>query len=298
MNDKDIGFGSKAVGPGQRMMFPDGSFNVKRVNTIFDLYHHLVLCRWELFMTYVTIFYIVSNALFAILYNCIGIHHLSGIEDLGILENLTATFFFSIQTFTTVGYGHIHPVGFWANSLSSFVALTGVLSVSVISGILFGRFTRRSDHIVFSKNSVITDFNDKKAFMFRIANIKKTELIALKAKVVFSRFEMIHGERKRGYHNINLERDTLMLFPLNWTIVHTIDEKSPLYGITEEEMLHTNAEFIVLIAGHDDTSKETVYARYSYIAEDLVWDKKFIPAFTMTDKGNVVFDINDIDKLV
>lgn len=298
METRDIGFGTKGKKGSGRMLNPDGTYNVKRINTKFDWYHHLVTCSSIHFIVYVLLFYIVFNAVFALAYNVIGIENLQGVRAQGDISNFWAAFFFSIQTFTTVGYGAVHPVGYSANLLAATEALLGILSISVVSGILFGRFTQKKESILFSKNAVITDLKGQKTFQFRIANSRSAELIELNAKCVFSMFKEENNERKRHYFTLDLERDYLMLFPLNWTLVHPITEKSPLYQLTKEELAEREAEVVILVSGFDDSAKQMIYSKYSYISKDIHLDKKFVPAFSIAESGNTVFNINEIDNIV
>lgn len=279
------------------MLNPDGTYNVKRLNTKFDLYHHLVTCSAGHFITYVLLFYILFNGAFALAYNLIGIENLQGVKDQGCVSNFWAAFFFSIQTFTTVGYGAVHPIGYAANVLAATEALFGILSISVVSGILFGRFTQKKQSILFSKKAVITDLRGQMTFQFRIANVRSAELIELNAKCVFSIFKEENNERKRHYFGLDLERDYLMLFPLNWTLVHPITEKSPMYNLTKEDLINRDAEVVVLISGYDDSAKQMIYSKYSYISHDIHVDKKFIPAYRIVESGDTVFDLRDIDNI-
>ncbi|MBK7956874.1 MAG: two pore domain potassium channel family protein [Bacteroidetes bacterium] len=268
MDNKDIGFGVKANQGGHRLVMPDGKFNVQRLNTKFDLFHHLITCPLSHFFLYVAAFYILFNAIFALAYNIIGIEHLAGIEPGGFLTNFLKAYFFSVQTFTTVGYGYVHPVGILANLFASFEALIGILSVSVISGILFGRFSQRGETIQFTKYAIITKLGDMMTFQFRIANRSRTELIEMEAKAVFSSFELIHGVRKRSYKQMKLEREKLM------------------------------SEVVIMVSGYDDTSKSMIYSKKSYAATEFRWNTKVSPAFSHNNQGETVFDLRDLDTYI
>lgn len=299
METKDIGFGTKVGGKGNRLLNTNGKFNIKKLNTKFDVYHFLVSCSRFHFIVCILSFYAVINAIFALLYNLIGIEHLAGIEySTHCLTNFLSAFFFSVQTFTTVGYGAVHPVGHAANLIASTEALFGILSVSLVSGILFGRFTQKRESIVFSRQAVITHLNGLQTLQFRIANKRTVELIEMHARCVCSMMEIRNGEKKRQYFNMELERNSLMLFPLNWTIVHPINENSPLYDKSRKELIDQEFEMIILISGFDDSAKQTIYSKYSYVAEDLIYDHKFVPAYKLNHKGETVFDLKDIHEII
>src|SRR5262249_29544799 len=147
------------------------------------------------------------------------------------------------------------------------------------TGILFARFSRPTAKILFSRNAIIAPYRENIAFEFRIANERKNQIIELEAKVLFTRFEPIDGSSTRRYYSLALERSKVAFFPLTWTIVHPITPTSPLYGLTDQDLRETRAEFLILLTGIDETFSQTVHSRSSYRADEVIWNARFTDVF-------------------
>ncbi len=189
-------------------------------------------------------------------------------------------FFFSVYTFATIGYGNVTPVGWAANAIVTIESISGLLSFALATGVVFSRFSRPIADIVFSRQAVIAPYRDITAFEFRVINGRENEIIDLEARIVMSRFESRDGKPLRKYHNLALERDSVAFFPLSWTVVHPIDEDSPLYGWDRERSIAARTEFLILLTGVDETFAQTVHARSSYSAEEIVWGARFVNLFS------------------
>lgn len=289
---KDLGFGSVLSSKrGLRLLNRNGTFNVDRREVQwwarFSSYQSLIRMRWPHFFAWVCGYYLIANVIFAVLYMACGADALRG--DLGTKEFARA-FFFSVDTFATIGYGNITPMGLVPNMLVTFESLVGLLSVALVTGLLFARFSRPRMEIEYSRNAVVAPYRGITGFMFRIVNRRDTQLIEVKANVVFSRFEQEEGVRIRRFHSLRLERPSVAFFPLAWTVVHPIDEDSPLWGWTHEQLLEAQAEYLVLLTGTDETFSETVHSRSSYTEEEVVWGAKFAPIFKDDAKHRPTLD--------
>lgn len=284
----------------QKIINDNGSFNVRRIGAgsfIADAYHYLLHLSWTKFNLLVLLFYIVANLLFACLYYAIGVEHLSGAKMGSPAEEFLSSFFFSIQTFTTVGYGGISPQGMGASIIASIEALIGLMSLAFITGMLYGRFSKPTARVKFSKNVLISPYGKEgRGLMFGIANKRRNELIETEATVMMMSVDKEKDGYSRNYKQLSLEIDSIKFFPLNWTIVHAIDESSPLYGKDKQYYKDHDVEFLVLIKAFDDTFSQTVYARYSYKWDELVWGAKFERPFSIDDDGQVVMRLEDLDK--
>ncbi|TAK65609.1 MAG: potassium transporter, partial [Bacteroidetes bacterium] len=270
--NRDLGLGSRVTQQSQqRFLNRDGSFNVERTGLPFwrtqNAYHWLLTISWTKFIALVVLYYFVVNIFFASLYLMLGEEALFGVDGTTTAERLAETFFFSVQTLATIGYGAISPKGFGANMLVSIEALFGLLGFALITGILFARFSRPQAKIIFSEQGVIAPFNNGAAFMFRIANERSSQIIEVQPTVSLGRFEVKEGKRVREFYTLSLERSKVTFMPLHWVIVHPIDEASPLWGVTEEQFKASDAEIFVLLAGIDETFSQTVHARTSYKSE-------------------------------
>ena len=289
--DRDLGFGS-VVSQQQhvRLLNRDGTFNVRRRESLADSlsYYALLMMSWPKFMALVIVSYGVINGIFAYLYVLCGPNGLQPTANSELTSPFLRAFFFSIETFSTIGYGNVVPVGLAANVLVSIEALCGLLGFALATGLLFARFSRPTAKILFSDRALIAPYQSITSFQFRIINARNNQIIELGARVLFSRFEDSEGNRVRKYYQLPLEREKVVFFPLAWTIVHPIDKNSPMYGLSREDMLATDAEFLILLTGIDETFAQTVHARSSYRADELIWGAKFQNLYLYDDDGHIL----------
>ena len=293
----DLGFGTHDHGFGRRSLNRDGSFNVVRkgvpfFNT-FETYHRLISMPWLRFNLYVLFLYFIINFIFACLYYIAGIDNLAGIAAKSNADKFWEAFFFSAQTLTTVGYGRVSPVGNFASTIAAIESMLGLLAFALATGLLYGRFSRPDARIKFSTNALISPYKNVSALLFRIVNERRNQLIEVEAALSLS---MLHDKHSntRTFHTLKLERDKINFFPLSWTIVHPIDEHSPLWGLSEKEFREKDIEVIALIKAFDDTFSQTIYTRLSYKDFEVVWGAKFIPMTEFTNNGTLLY-LNKID---
>jgi inward rectifier potassium channel len=273
---RDLGFGTAVAGESrQRLLNRDGSFNVARrgltLGSSLSLYHLLLTTNWTRFMGLVVASYVLFNGVFALAFVLCGPNALSGGGDPGFAR----AFFFSVETFSTIGYGVVGPVGLAANLVVTAEALVGLLWLALATGLLFARFSRPTAKVLFSRTAVVAPYRGITAFMFRIANARTSQLIEVEATVMFARFEDVGGRAVRRFYPLPLERDSVTFFPLAWTVVHPIDESSPLKGLTRDDLRRCDGEFLVLLAGVEETFAQRVHARSSYKWDEIVWNAKF-----------------------
>jgi inward rectifier potassium channel len=295
----DPGLTQRYTGRLRRAINKDGSFNVLRRGVSLrdkGFYLHLMSSNWPWFLTQVGLAYVLVNVIFAAVYFWIGVEWLAGAPHETRLVAFLSAFFFSVQTFTTVGYGHISPQGVLASSVAAVEAMTGLLAFAIGTGLMYGRFSRPSARLVFSRRMVVAPFNDGRALMFRVANSRPNVLMELEATVILMTVEDSSDGPKRRYQGVPLERAKIFFLPLSWTIVHPIDESSPLQGLGPDDLEKLQAEFLILIKSFDDTFSQTVHARYSYTFEEIDWASRFLPAFDITDDGDLEFDVSQLDR--
>ncbi len=276
----DLGFGSRLSQEAQqRLLNRDGTFNVEREGISFSrsnsFYHRLITMSWTKFHILIALSYLSLNFLFALGYLLCGANALNGMEITSFENKFWNYFFFSIQTFATVGYGALNPKNFSANILATVESFIGLLGVALATGLLFARFSRPNAKILYSEKAVIAPFKEGRAFMFRMINMRTSQLIHITAEVIFSLIEEENGKRIRRFHKLELEREKVMFFPLHWTVVHYIDEKSPLHKLTKHDLEKSEAEFMILVNAVDETYAQTVYSRSSYRFHEVVWGAKF-----------------------
>jgi inward rectifier potassium channel len=278
--DRNSGFGTNANSYGGRFVNKNGTPNIEKrgmhLLRRISWYHTMIeMPNWK-FMLILFGFYIVINFIFAFAYYAIGIEHLDGIaQSQSVLTQFGQAYFFSAQTFTTVGYGHISPTGFLTSALSSAEALIGLLSFAIATGLFFGRFSKPTAFLKFSHNALISPYGENKGLMIRIVPFKNTNFTDAKAKVTLRITQVENGIKTNKFYALPLELDQINALTLSWTIVHPITEDSPFYNFTEEDFRNTDGEILVFITTFDDMFSNTVAARTSYTFNEIVYGAKF-----------------------
>ncbi len=268
-DDRDLGFGAKVATESRlRFLNRDGTFNVQRTGlsqfALRNLYHFLLTMSWSLFLGLVLLLYFLSNIVFGLIYSSLGAESLVDTSNEPTVNMFLRGFFFSVQTFATIGYGTIHPVGIVPNLLVTIESYYSLLANALITGLVFARFSRPTAKIIFSKTAVIAPYRNITGFMFRLVNSRKNQLIELKAQVLFTRFIEKDGAMIRNFDLLKLERERVSFLPLAWTLVHPIAESSPMFGLTEEDFEKSDAEILVLLSATDETFAQMVHTRTSY----------------------------------
>ena len=297
----DPGLTQKFTVPLRRAINKDGSFNVHRRGTTWrdvNGYLYLINMPWPGFFACILLGYFVVNTLFALVYYALGPDQLQGGTDATTsMAHFLNSFFFSAHTLTTVGYGSISPKGTAANVVAAFEAMTGLMGFALATGLLYGRVSRPSARIGYSETMVIAPYVEGTSLQFRVVNKRANTLMELEAKVMLMTVEGEPGKRKRDYRVLKLERHNVYFFPLTWTIVHPIDEHSPLHGKTAADLHRLQAEILILIKGFDDTFSQTVHSRYSYRYDEIVWGARFAPAFDVDAAGDIVLEVDKVGVL-
>jgi inward rectifier potassium channel len=295
----NTGFGVNTADYGGRYVNKDGQYNITRKGVGFleqiSWFHTmLALPRWK-FLLLILLFFIVVNFLFACVYYFIGVEHLGGMVTNTKLEQFAEAFFFSAQTFTTVGYGRINPTGFIASTAAALEALIGLLSFALVTGLLYGRFSKPRAYLKFSNNALIAPFKEGIALMIRVAPFKNTHLSDAEVKLMLGMPIEENGKMVNRFFPLELEFSKINALTLSWTIVHPITESSPLYQLTPSDYAAMQGEVLVFIKAFDDMFSNTVVARSSYTFKEFVIGAKFVPMYHRnTDNNGTVLDF---DKL-
>ena len=300
--NRDLGFGEVVSRTAhKRFLNRDGSFNVRRDGTSLigskSLYHFCLNSPWSIFLLMMFSIYMFVNLFFGLSYFACGPGALEGSDGTNTGSRFLDCFFFSVQTFATIGYGRMSPHGLPANLLVTVEALVGLMGLALATGLFYARFSRPTARILFSKFAVLAPYRGVSAFQFRIANQRSNQLMHMEVRLILSRFERDGTDLKRKFYELELERSRVMFFPLNWTIVHPIDSDSPLFGLKEEDLSQSDAEFLVLLAGIDDTFSQTVYASSSYKHDEIVWHARFVNILEEDADGSMKIDLNRIHEI-
>jgi len=296
----DPGFTEKYSGDLRRILAPSGQFNVRRRGATWrDVHPYLFMINtsWPVFAAMILAGFVIANLAFAFVYLAIGVEHLQGADTSTAFGRFLSAFFFSAQTFTTVGYGRISPDSVLSNLVAAFQALLGLMAFAVATGLLFGRFSRPVARLAFSRQMVVAPYQAGTSLQFRVANRRSNNLMEIEARVVMMTVEPSDHGLLRKYKSLSLERTSIQFLPLTWTVVHPIDEASPLWGQTVDHLSRQQAEFLILIKAFDDTFFQTVHVRHSYRFDEVVWGARFAPAFEPDAHGAMVLDLEKLSEL-
>lgn len=278
-----------------RLVSRDGRDSPLRRNLprdpLHDLYHLLLSATWAQLIGCYGLAFLTLNAIFALLY-WLG---------RGAVVNATTfpdDFFFSVQTMCTIGYGVMAPQGLYANVLATLEAFTGVVTFAIATGIAFAKFSRPTARVLFSRVAVIRPWQGVPALQFRMANLRGNRIIEAHLTLTVARNEMIEGESMRRFHDCALVRATATFFALSWTAVHPIDASSPLYGRTRDELERDEVEIVVSLLGIDENFAQTVHARHSYVASELVWNARFADVLVRDTDGRRGIDYSHFHEVI
>jgi inward rectifier potassium channel len=299
--DRDLGFGpavTEQAGP--RFLNRNGTFNVRRdgfgIFSSLNLYHTLLSMSWSTFLGLVLLLYFLSNIVFGTIYASFGEKGL--VDATASLDGLFISgFFFSVQTFATIGYGTLHVVGIVPNLVVTVESYYSLIANALITGLVFARFARPTARVRFSDVAVIAPYQDITAFMFRIVNGRSNQLLEVKAQVTLARFVNENGKRIRKFDALTLERRSVTFFPLTWTVVHPIDEGSPLWECTEADLLAADAEFLILLTATDETFSTVVNQRSSYKPDEIRFGYKFAKIYNNKPGDPISIDVGRLSKV-
>ncbi|WP_143306653.1 ion channel [Chitinophaga vietnamensis] len=298
--NNDTGFGVNATGYGGRFINRDGTFNLRREGRPFwdrfSVYHMLLsLPAWQ-FACMILAFYFSINLFYTGIYWLIGPEQLQGVIGKTTWEKFKELYFFSTETFTTVGYGRVNPVGDGANFVASIEAMTGFLSFAIATGLIYGRFSKPRAHLLFSEDALIAPFKGATALMFRVASYKEHHTLTdVTIQVNLALLVEEDGNFVYRYYDLPLERRKVESLSMNWTVVHPINEESPLLGLSEEDMRNADVEVYVTVRGFNDIYSNIVQQRTSYTYHEIRHNRKFVPMYRESDNGRTT--ILELDKI-
>lgn len=287
--ENNSGFGTNSQNYGGRFINKNGNANIQKVGISFlegiSWYHTMLkIPRWKFFFI-IILFYFIVNLFFASIYMIIGVENLRGVTSVSRIDKFGEAFFFSIQTFTTVGYGHISPSGFLASFVAAVEALSGLLSFAIATGLFYGRFSKPNAFIKFSENALIAPYKDGLALMMRLAPHKNTNLTDAEAFVTVGILIDENGVISNKFYNLPLEMNKINALTLSWTLVHPIDEESPLYNLKQSDYKDTSGEILVFIKTFDDMYSSTVAKRTSYTFNEVVYGAKFTSMYSKNESN-------------
>ncbi len=251
-----------------------------------DLYHRTLTIGWPNFLALGLAVYLLINLAFAALY----------LLQPGSISHarpgtFSDAFFFSVETIATIGYGVMSPATTYANLLMTVESALGLLLVALTTGLVFARFSRPTARVLFSRVAVIGRYNGKPALTVRLANQRQNQLLAAQVAITLVRDERTEeGSLLRRFYDLKLVRDRSPVFALTFTVIHEIDQSSPLFGATRERLAAHNAELVVTTSGIDETLVQPVHARTSYLPHEILWNSRFVDIIGWTEDGRRAID--------
>jgi inward rectifier potassium channel len=296
----NTGFGTQPGRIGGRFVNKDGTFNLIKTGMPLwrriSLYSFLLSLSWRRFMGMVVLFYLLANICFGLLYLALGTHQFVGINPGTTWQHFRQLFYFSTQTFTTVGYGRVNPLKDGADILASFETMCGWLFFALVTGLIYGRFTQPKAYLLFSEKALIAPYGQGIALMFRMVPYKKDHFLTEAHVAVNAAFLVPDGEKEEfKFYSLPLERTRIDTFNMNWTVVHPIDTKSPFLNFSEADFYRSELELYVQVSGFDPVFSNTVMQRTSYRFDEIIWGAKFLPMYHESEQDDTT--ILELDKL-
>jgi inward rectifier potassium channel len=302
--NNDTGFGNNANNYGGRFINRDGSFNLHKEGLPFwdrfSIYHSMLnLPRWK-FIGIIIVFYFTINLLYTLVYWIIGPDQFQGIVGVSPVDKFKELFFFSTETFTTVGYGRVNPMGDAANLVAAIESMNGFLSFALATGLIYGRFSKPKAYLAFSDHALISPYQDKTALMFRFASYKDNHTLTNVEIKVNAGLTIQENENPVfKFYELDLERSHVDSLAMNWTVVHPIDEKSPLTGLNFDDMKTIDLEIYVLVRGFDDVYSNNVLQRTSYTYEEIFFKRKFVQMYRESENGKTtILELHKLNKSI
>ena len=283
-----------------RISNENGKFQIQGLNLWHnywrDPYHLMLALPWVGFYALIAVGYVALNAIFAMLYllggDCLNGGRAGSFED---------AFFFSIQTFGSIGYGVISPKTSYANIIVTIEAFLSLLNIAIVTGLSFARFSRPTARVIFSQKALISPHNGIPTLTLRTANQRRNQILEAEAQVFLTRDERtLEGQNLRRFYILDLSRSRTPSFALSWNIMHSIDEMSPLYGLTQEDLVASQSQLIVSVRGIDETVNYNINARHIYGVYDLLWDHHFADVIHIDGNGDRYIDyshFNDVNPI-
>ncbi len=254
-----------------------------------DLYHWLLVLSWPKFLAIIGGFYFGLNLAFAAIF-------MAGSDNIANARpgSFQDTFFFSIQTLSTVGYGSMYPQTLWAQIVVSVEIFVGLVSIAILTGLMFARFAKPTARVLFSDVAVVCPFEGIPTLMFRTANQRDNRILEAQIRVsVVQGEETQEGHKMRRFYDLPLLRSQTPVFGLSWLVMHPINENSPLWGRSPEELAAAEMELWISFTGLDESFSQTIHSRYAYAASDIKWGKRFVDIFHQAESGQWTINFED-----
>ncbi|MFZ4761518.1 MAG: ion channel [Alphaproteobacteria bacterium] len=257
-----------------------------------DIYASLLQMSWRRLLILILLAYVLVNLFFAGCY-----FSLSDEIENARPDSFRDAFFFSVQTLATIGYGKMSPIGLIANLLVTIEAFMGFCFYAMVTGLVFAKFSKPTARVKFSNIGVISIYDGLPHFMIRLANKRGNRIVGAQVHMAVLANEVSkEGLKMRRFYDMNLLRSQVPLLQLTWTLLHPIDEQSPLYGKTMEMLAQDEAEIVISLTGLDETLSQTIHARFSYLAEEIRFNHQFKDILRRREDNRIEINYHDFDE--
>ncbi len=251
-----------------------------------DIYHWLLTLHWSQFMGVLLALYLLVNTTFALLY-CVGDQPIAELPP----HSFWGSFFFSVETLATVGYGHSYPATVYGHIIATLEIMLGMIGLAVMTGLIFVRFSRPVARLLFSRTMVISSFDGQPTLMLRVANLRHQAMAEAEFRLTLIRDETIkEGDVMRRFYPLRLHVDRVIMFPAALTIRHTIDAQSPLYGQTKADLEKSDTRVFASVVGIDTIMAAPVQSSQDYTWRQIYFDHRFVEIYNDLDSGRYTVD--------
>ena len=251
-----------------------------------DISHRCMTASWPSFIAGAVLVFIVFNAVFAAFY-WIGNQPIANVPGGAYIDYI----YFSIETLSTAGYGDMHPQTHYGHFVAAVELFTGIFSMSLMTGLIFARFSRPNARLLFVEHPVVTSHEGKPTLMLRLANERHNIISNATAKLwLFKNIVSMEGETLRRFYELPLTKDQNPGLALSWTLYHVLDENSPLYQTNADDLEASKASFVVVVTGYDVVAAQTVHARKPYDHGDILFGHRYADILDTSDDGRLRVD--------
>ena len=265
-----------------------------RLNFWDDISHRCMTASWPSFIAGAVLVFIIFNAVFAVLY-WIGNQPISNVPSGDYIDYL----YFSIETLSTAGYGDMHPQTHYGHFVAAVELFTGIFSMSLMTGLIFSRFSRPNARLLFVDNPVIFSHDGRPTLMLRLANERHNIISNATAKLwLFKNIVSMEGETLRRFYELQLTQNQNPGLALSWTLYHVLDETSPLYQTNADDLEAIKASLVVVVTGYDVVAAQTVHARKTYNYRDIRFGHRYADILDTSDDGRLRVDYSRFHETI
>jgi inward rectifier potassium channel len=273
---------ARVVRIGSREIIAEGL----RLNFWADISHRCMTASWPAFIGGAVLVFVVFNAIFALFY-WIGDQPIANVPGGAYIDYL----YFSIETLSTAGYGDMHPQTHYGHFVATVELFTGIFSMSLMTGLIFARFSRPNARLLFADHPVVTDHEGKPTLMIRFANERHNIIGNATARLWLLRNEMSReGGASRRFYELPLVRNEHPVLALSWTLYHVLSGESPLYALDANDLAASSVSLVVVVSGYDVVAAQIVHARKSYDHSDILFGHRYADILDTTEDGRLKID--------